>query len=101
MSYVDLHPIMHPFTGGDLSAVMGGIKIDLRDTTMDGDEVILDVFTFWGGIEVYVPPDWTVSSKLTTLIGGFVDNRRPTKIIPTKTLIIRGFNLMSGIELKS
>ncbi len=101
MSYVDLHPVMHPFSGGDLSAVMGGIKPDLRDTAMEGDEVILDVFTFWGGIEIFVPPDWTVSSKLTTLIGGFVDNRRPTKVIPTKTLIIRGFNLMSGIELKN
>lgn len=101
MSYVDLHPLMPPFSGGDLSAVMGGIKLDLRDTAMDGDEVILDVFTFWGGIEIFVPPDWTVSSKLTTLIGGFVDNRRPTSVIPTKTLIIRGFNLMSGIELKN
>ncbi len=101
MSYVDLHPVMHPFNGGDLSAIMGGIKLDLRDTPMDGDEVILDVFTFWGGIEIFVPPDWTVSSKLTTLIGGFVDNRRPTNVIPTKTLIIRGFNLMSGIELKN
>lgn len=101
MSYCDLHPVMRPLRGGDLSAVMGGIKLDLRDTGMEGDETVMDVFTFWGGIEILVPPDWTVSSKVTTLIGGFVDSRRPTKVIPTKTLIIRGFNLMSGIEVKN
>lgn len=101
MSYCDLHPVMRPLSGGDLSAVMGGIKLDLRDTEMEGNHAIVDVFTFWGGIEILVPPDWTVSSKVTTLIGGFVDSRRPTKVVPTKTLIVRGFNLMSGIEVKN
>jgi predicted membrane protein len=101
MSYCELHPVMHPLRGGDLNAVMGGIKLDLRDTGMEGDQAILDVFAFWGGIEIFVPPDWIVSSKVTTIIGGFVDSRRPTKVIPTKTLIIRGFNLMSGIEVKN
>ncbi len=101
MSYCDLHPVMHPLQGGDLNAVMGGIKLDLRDTGMEGDHAVIDVFAFWGGIEILVPPDWIVSSKVTTLIGGFVDSRRPTKVVPTKTLIIRGFNLMSGIEVKN
>src|SRR5512138_2899373 len=101
MSYCDLHPVMQPVRGGDLSAVLGGIKLDLRDSSLEGDEAVLDVFTFWGGIEILVPPDWTISNKVTTLIGGFVDSRRPTKVIPTKTLVIRGFNLMSGIEVKN
>lgn len=101
MSYTDLHPVLHPFSGGDLNAVMGGIKIDLRDTRMEGDRAILDVFAFWGGIEIHVPPDWVVTSKVTTIIGGFVDGRRPSKVVPSKTLIIRGFNLMSGIEVKN
>jgi predicted membrane protein len=101
MSYTDLHPVSQPFSGGDLNAVMGGIKLDLRDTRMEGEQAILDVFAFWGGIEIHVPPDWIVTSKVTTIIGGFVDGRRPSKVVPTKTLIIRGFNLMSGIEVKN
>lgn len=101
MSYSDLHPSLQPFRGGELNAVMGGIKLDLRDTRMDGDTATLDAFAFWGGIEILVPPDWIVTSKVTTIAGGFVDSRRPSKVIPTKTLIIRGFNLMSGIEVKS
>jgi len=101
MSYCDLHPVMHPFSGGDLTALMGGIKLDLRDVSMQGDRAFLDVFAFWGGIEILVPPDWTVSSQVTTLIGGFVDNRKPSRVVPTKTLIVRGLNLMSGIEVKN
>ncbi len=101
MSYCDLHPALHPFRGGDVSAVMGGVKLDLRDTVMHGDTTTLDVFAFWGGIEILVPPDWIISSRVTPIIGGFVDNRRPSKVVPKKTLIIQGFNLMSGVEVKS
>jgi predicted membrane protein len=101
MSYCDLHPVAHSVRGGDLTAVMGGIKLDLRDTGMEGEQITIEVFAFWGGIEILVPSDWLVSSKVTTLIGGFVDSRRPSKVIPTKTLIVRGFNLMSGIEVKN
>lgn len=101
MSYFDLHPAVHPFRGGDVSAVMGGVKLDLRDTAMHGDTTTLDIFAFWGGIEILVPPDWIISSRVTPIIGGFVDNRRPSKVVPTKTLIIQGFNLMSGVEVKS
>jgi predicted membrane protein len=101
MSYCDLHPVLNPFRGGDISAVMGGVKLDLRDTKMYGDQATLDVFAFWGGIEILVPPDWIVSSKVTPIIGGFVDSRRPSNVIPTKTLLIHGFNLMSGVEVKN
>ena len=101
MSYFDLHPAVHPFRGGDVSAVMGGVKLDLRDTAMHGDTTTLDVFAFWGGIEILVPPDWIISSRVTPIMGGFADNRRPSKVVPTKTLIIQGFNLMSGVEVKS
>jgi predicted membrane protein len=101
MSYCDLHPVSSPFRGGDLSAIMGGIKLDLRDAHMEGDQATLDVFAFWGGVEIHVPSDWVIASKVTTIIGGFVDGRRPSSVVPAKTLLIRGYNLMSGIEVKN
>jgi hypothetical protein len=52
-------------------------------------------------MEIYVPRDWTVVSKVTTLMGGFIDKRRPTTVLPTKTVIISGLVLMGGIEIKS
>jgi hypothetical protein len=56
---------------------------------------------FWGGIEIYVPKDWTVTSNVATFMGGFIDKRRPTTTAPTKTLVITGLVIMSGVEVKN
>jgi predicted membrane protein len=101
MSGCELRPVSRPFRGADLNAVMGGVKLDLTDARMEGDSAVIDVFAFWGGVEIYVPPDWTVTSKMTTLLGGFIDKRRPTSVVPTKTLILRGMIVMSGLEVKN
>ena len=101
MSGCELRPVSRPFRGADLTAVMGGIKLDLADARMEADSANVEVFAFWGGIEIHVPPDWTVTSKVTTLLGGFVDKRRPTSVVPTKTLIVRGMVVMGGIEVKN
>jgi predicted membrane protein len=97
----ELRPVSRPFRGADLSAVMAGIKLNLLDARMETDSASIEVFAFCGGMEIHVPPDWTVVSKVATLMGGFVDKRRPTTVVPTKTLIISGFVVMSGIEIKN
>jgi len=101
LSGCELRPVSRPFRGADLSAVMGGIKLDLSSARMEGDSAVIDVFAFWGGVEIYVPPDWTVTSEVTTLLAGFIDKRRPTSVVPTKTLIIKGMIVMSGVEIKN
>jgi predicted membrane protein len=101
MSGCELRPVSRPFRGADLTAVMGGIKLDLADARMESDSAIVEVFAFWGGIEIFVPPDWTVTSKVTTLLGGYVDKRRPTSVVPTKTLVVQGMVVMGGIEVKN
>jgi hypothetical protein len=101
LSGSELQPVSRPFRGADLSAVMGGIKLNLSNARMEGDAAAIDVFAFWGGMEIHVPPDWTVVSKVTTLLGAFIDKRRPTSVVATKTLIVRGTIVMSGIEVKN
>jgi predicted membrane protein len=101
LSSNEMRPVSRPFRGADLSAVMAGIKLNLLDARMESDSASIEVFAFWGGMEIHVPPDWTVISKVTTLMGGFIDKRRPTTVLPTKTLIISGFVVMSGIEIKN
>lgn len=101
LSGAELRPVSRPFRGADLSAVMAGIKLDLTDARMEGDIATIEVFAFWGGMEIYVPSDWTVTSKVGTFMGGFIDKRRPTVAIPTKTLVVDGVIIMSGIEIKN
>lgn len=101
MSGSELRPVSRPFRGADLSAVMAGIKLDLTAARMEGDTATIELFMFWAGMEIFVPSDWAVTSKVTTLMGGFTDKRRPTSVVPTKTLVITGAVVMGGVEVKN
>jgi len=88
------------FRGGDLTAVMGGCEIDLRQASLRAPASI-DIFVMWGGVEIRVPDDWTVDLQGTPLLAGFVDKTRPPAIATEKRLIIRGVALMGGVEIKN
>jgi cell wall-active antibiotic response 4TMS protein YvqF len=88
------------FRGGDLTAVLGGCAIDLRQAAIDG-EAVLDVFAMWGGIELRVPEDWTVIGRVVSVLGGFDDTTRAPQGAGHDRLIVRGFAIMGGIEIKN
>jgi hypothetical protein len=88
------------FKGGDLTAIMGGCELDLRQANIEG-QVVIDVFALWGGIEMRVPEDWTVVSRVVPLLGGFEDKTRPGQSAAGKQLVIRGVVIMAGLEVKN
>ena len=88
------------FKGGDLTAIMGGCEIDLRQAAIDG-EAAIEVFAMWGGIEIRVPEDWTVISRVVPLLGGVEDKTHPPPGASTHRLVLRGFAIMGGIEVKN
>jgi Cell wall-active antibiotics response 4TMS YvqF/Domain of unknown function (DUF5668) len=88
------------FRGADLLAVMGGCELDLRRAAIHG-EAVIDVFTMWGGIEIRVPEDWTVVSQVMPLMGGVEDKTRPPQGATAHRLILRGFAIMGGVEIKN
>lgn len=91
------------FRGGDVTAVMGGLEIDLRKSDVTGDAAVIDVFALWGGIEIRVPPEWNVDVKGLAILGGFENNARSSAVEgnPGKRLVIRGTALMGGVEIKN
>lgn len=89
------------FKGGDATALLGGVKIDLHDARIGGDEAVIDVFAFWGGIEMVVPEGWAVVNRVVALLGGADDRTRPSADPKPKRLVIRGLCLMGGVEIKS
>jgi len=88
------------FRGGELTAMMGGCEIDLRHASIGG-EAVFDVFALWGGIEIRVPPDWTVVSRITPILGGVDDKTRPPQGASRHCLVLRGFIVMAGVEIKN
>jgi len=54
----------------------------------------------WGGVEIWVPPEWAVSNQVGLLMGGAEDKSSGTQDARHR-LIVRGFVLMGGVEIKT
>ncbi len=98
------------FRGGELTAIMGGCEVDLRQASIQAEQAVVDVFAFWGGIEIRVPEDWVVVMRGFPLLGGFSDSTRfrsyqdPAPVSsagPKRRLVIKGFVIMGGVEVKN
>lgn len=86
------------YKGGKAVAVLGGVTLDLRKATIK-KEAVLDVTSFWGGIEVKVPEGWNVRSKINVVMGGVEIKTSPTKKgAPVLTLV--GDVIMAGVDVK-
>jgi hypothetical protein len=88
------------FKRANLAAFMGGIELDLRPAVTVGGQAVIDVFVVMGGLEITVPPDWTVANEALVIMGG-IDDRSSGSAGASQTLIIRGFILMGGVEIKT
>ena len=89
------------FRGADLTAVMGGCEIDLRQASIaPGTEAVIDLFAFWGGIDIKVPEDWTVVSRVVPIMGG-VEDKTHAPLTADKRLVIRGMLVMGGCAVKN
>jgi hypothetical protein len=89
------------FRRGEMTALLGGCEIDLRPSVMQVDEAEIDTFAFWGGIVLKVPEDWTVECRGYPILGGFEDKTVGPKNGAHKRLIITGFAIMGGVEIRN
>jgi predicted membrane protein len=97
-----------PFRGGDVTTIIGGSQLDLRQATIDpGQEAVINVFTMMGGHEVWVPSAWEVVSEVMPILGGVEDKRLPAIDAAarapgtTPRLVLRGVVLLGGLTIKN
>lgn len=91
------------FSGGTISAIFGGCKIDLTNAELTEGDSTLDIFTLFGGTEMYIPKDWNIVVNAIPIFGGCEDSRRNVdteNLSKTKVLHIKGLTLFGGLEIK-
>ena len=88
------------FRGGEVTAVMGGCILDMRGASIAAGEAVINVFAFWGGVTIKCPPDWTVVLQGTPIMGGF-DEKTVAPPDASKRLVIRGYAIMGGVEVRN
>ncbi|HLH30805.1 MAG TPA: LiaF domain-containing protein [Terriglobia bacterium] len=100
LSGVERHNNSPSFHGGDATAFMGGVKLDLRDAVIDGNDATIDVTSVMGGVELYIPRNWTVVNHVTPIMGGVDDHTHPNSDA-NKRLIVEGTVLMGGLQISN
>ncbi|MBN2633273.1 MAG: hypothetical protein JXR66_06955 [Bacteroidales bacterium] len=92
------------FQGGKVTAVFGGIDLDLTKARLAPGKNVLEMACVFGGATIIVPDNWFITLEVTPVLGGFSDSR---KLVPGVTvdsssqLIIRGAVVFGGGEIKS
>lgn len=86
------------FRGGSLSAIMGGIELDLRqaDVVTRAD---VSVFVWWGGVEIMVPPTWRVRVDGLPLLGGWENKTAAPDRPDAPELVVHVTAIMGGVEI--
>ena len=85
--------------GGYMTAMMGGIELDLRPCKAGASPMVIDVFVLWGGIELKVPADWTVDVQVVPIMGGFENKAAGSESGPR--LVVRGHAIMGGLGINN
>lgn len=87
------------FTGCSLTAVFGGIKCDLRNSTIKED-VVINTSAIFGGITIYVPDDVHVKIRSTPIFGGVSDNIKNKPKEAKYTIYINATSMFGGVDIK-
>lgn len=86
------------FRRGSILTWYGGATIDLTDATLDPAGATLDIRTMFGGLQLFVPPDWPVELNVVAVLGGVGDTRdREAVNREGPRLVVTGWTVAGGV----
>lgn len=88
--------------GGALTAVFGGITIDLRGARPAPEGAAINATAVFGGIDVLVPRGWRITVRSLPIFGGLDDKTDHSAPLPADapSLHIDAVSIFGGISLK-
>ena len=91
------------FRGGEMVSVFGGAEVNLSQANFQTPQIEIESVQIFGGAKLIIPADWTIHNEAVAIFGGIEDKRpQPVAIpIPEKVLVLKGFVMFGGIEIKS
>jgi len=88
--------------GGEISALFGGVELDLSQAVPSDDHIEFNVSAMFGGVEIRVPDNWHVIVDGTPILGGIESKVRPRESAAgTPTATFHCTVAFGGIEIKN
>lgn len=85
--------------GLSLSAVFGGLELDLSQAIVEKDTIINATAVF-GGVDIRLPQNANVKVKSTSIFGGVSNKANGAKQENMPTIYINAFCMFGGVDLK-
>ncbi|MDZ7731608.1 MAG: LiaF-related protein [Natrialbaceae archaeon] len=96
-------PVTETFTGGDLVAVFGDVRLDLRDADVGDQPAVVETIAMFGDADLIVPESWDVQLETINVFGETSD-RRPRSDERGQTdepqLVVTGVSMFGDIEIR-
>jgi len=88
------------FAGADLTALFGGVDLDLRETEVTDRPARVNAVALFGGVEVVVPREWNVRMDVLPVFGG-AEDERPHRVEEHEDvdLVVTGFAAFGGVSV--
>jgi len=86
------------FEGGNVSAVFGGVELDLRDAIINQD-VVINITSAFGGVEIYLPSNVRVSISSIPIFGAVSNKTLNLAADGDPTVYINATCIFGGVDI--
>lgn len=87
------------FKGKNVSAIFGGLKLDLREAKIKED-VIINATAIFGGVDILVPEGVIVETKSNSFFGGVSNKKKSAPKAKAPTVYVNGTAMFGGVEVR-
>lgn len=87
------------FRGAELTAIFGGIKLDLRNAVFEGDTVV-NACCIFGGADILLPDNVNIKVNSNSLFGGVDNKKHPNSRDNIYTVYLNGTCIFGGVGVK-
>jgi hypothetical protein len=98
----ELHSTAAEFRGAWVTAVFGGVTLDLREATPAVGGASVNTTAAFGGVEILVPRGWRIAVRSVPIFGGVEDKTDHTVMPAPDAPVLRvdAVSLFGGVEIK-
>ena len=87
------------FRGAEITAVFGGVKLDLRNAVFEGNTVV-NACCIFGGADILLPDNVNVKINSNSLFGGIDNKKHKNSKDNLYTVYLNGTCIFGGVDVK-